>query len=102
VRAEIAAGVLRVRAASPSSPDAVARLEASFVPLPGSQAVALHAVAAGEYVAEVPLAQLGSRYDYARREYRPYWGTIEVAVRGHIGGRTAGALCVVDVPRGGP
>jgi hypothetical protein len=102
VRAEIAAGVLRVRAASPGSPDAVARLEASFVPLPGSQAVALHAVAAGEYVAEVPLAQLGSRYDYARREYRPYWGTIEVAVRGHIGGRTAGALCVVDVPRGGP
>jgi hypothetical protein len=100
VRAEVVAGGLRIRALSPGAGEATAgALTAAFVPLPEAAAVEFRADGPGAWVADVPAASLGTRYDYARREYVPWWGAVEVVVSGEVGGRTAAAACVVEVPR---
>jgi hypothetical protein len=99
VQARVDGAVLRIRASSPGAGTVPGRLEARFVPLPGAAPVPLRPVSAGEYAADLPLAQLGSRYDYARREYRPYTGALQVTVHGRIGERIAAGAAIVDIPR---
>jgi hypothetical protein len=74
-------------------------LAARFVPCPGV-ALPLEHQTGGVYAGSVPLVRLPWRYDYRRREYRPYWGGLEVQVTGEVDGRAAAGACVVEVPKG--
>jgi hypothetical protein len=86
--------VVRVQAFDPS--ERKASLRASFVPLPGVSAQ-LEPQGEGVFSASLPLESLGTRYDYEKRDYVPYFGAVEVLVSGRTGQRIAAASCVTEV-----
>jgi hypothetical protein len=100
VSATATAAGLRVQAqvlGAPSTIDPV-DLQARFVPIPGLS-VCLEPQGAGGFSTELPWSALGTRYDYAAREYVSYHGALEVQVTGAIGNGVAAASRVVEVPR---
>ncbi|MGQ9731300.1 MAG: beta-galactosidase [Candidatus Zipacnadales bacterium] len=98
VTAEIRSGTLSIRAhCSDAKPNDPFALTAVLIPLPNVRA-RLERSSRDTFIVDVPLEDLGERYDYTKRQYLPYWGAVEVQVTGTVGHRIAAAAGVVHVP----